>query len=407
MGRVVITGYGFYSPLGISDDEVMRKLKSCSNAVSKIDVLEEYTSMNCKLGAKVTADLPNYPRKKVRSMGRVGILATAATEIALDKANLNGSYELKNGSTGIAYGSSGGSASAMNEAGMFMMHKDVSYLNATTYVSMMPHTVAVNLSIFFGIKGRIIATSTACTSGSQAIGYAYECIKSGSQKIMIAGGAEELSPFAVGVFDSMFATTQKNNEPSKTPNPFDKNRDGIVVGEGAGTLVLEDYDHAIARGAKIYAEIVGFATNCDATHITNPSSEDMEKCMIYSLKNASLNPEQIGYVNAHGTGTVNGDIAESQATYRVFGNKTPVATLKSYMGHTLGAAGSLEAIFTIIMQHNNWFAPNINLEEVDQNCGNLNYILGAGLNLDTEYVMSNNFAFGGVNTSLIFKKVNK
>lgn len=404
MTRVVVTGFGFYSPLGISEDEVFTKLQTKTNAVQRIDELSEYTSMNSNLGAPVTAELPAYPRKKTRSMGRIGIMATAATENALAMAGLADSSELKDGTTGIAYGSSGGSSQAMNDAGLFMMNKDVSYLNATTYVSMMPHTVAVNLSIFFGVKGRIIATSTACTSGSQAIGYAYESIKSGAQQIMIAGGAEELSPFAVGVFDSMFATSQRNSTPNLAPAPFDKQRDGIVVGEGAGTLILEDYDHAIARGAKIYAEIVGFATNCDATHITNPSSQDMERCIRLALKNASIDEKTIGYVNAHGTGTINGDVAETLATYRVFGKNVPVSTLKSYMGHTLGAAGALEAIFTIIMQQRNWFAPNLNLVEIDENCGALDYIIGEGKTLDTEYVMTNNFAFGGVNTSIIIKK---
>ena len=220
---------------------------------------------------------------------------------------------------------------------------------------------------------------------------------------MVAGGAEELSPFTVGVFDAMFVASQCNDSPELTPKPFDRKRDGIVVGEGAGTLILEDYEHAVARGAKIYGEIVGFATNCDAAHITNPSSEYMEKCMRTALSNAGLKPEDIGYVNAHGTGTSSGDIAESTATYRVFGKNVPVSTLKSYMGHTLGAAGALEAEMTLLMQRQGWFAPNLNLTEPDPLCGDLDYITGTGRTLSAEYAMSNNFAFGGVNTSLIFR----
>ncbi len=405
MTRVVVTGYGYYSPLGSSDAVVLDALKNKKNAVQVVPELSEYKSMNCHLGALVSDPLPEYPRKKARTLGRIGTMAVGATKRALDLAELTDSPKLTDGTTGVAYGSSGGVRNALKEAGAFEINQDVSYLNATTYVSIMPHSVAVNLSIFFGISGRIIATSTACTSGSQGIGYAYEAIKSGAQKIMVAGGAEEFSPFSVGVFDSLFATSQKNADPKLSPAPFDISRDGIVVGEGAGTLILEEYEHAKARGAKIYAEIVGFATNADATHITNPSSEHMQKCMQLALNNANLKTSDIGYINAHGTGTVNGDIAETQATYRLFGNKAPVATLKSYMGHTLGAAGALEAIFSILMQQSSWFAPNINLNQVDPACGDLNYIRNDGLKADVTYLMSNNFAFGGVNTSLIFKRI--
>lgn len=403
MTRVAVTGIGMYSPLGCAHGEIMDSLRALKNRVTVSEELSSYSGMLCHVAAPVTSEIPAYPRKKTRTMGRVGILATAATGLAIEDAGLTGSPLLGDGTTGIAYGSSGGSFTAMTDCADFVNGKNVTSLNATTYVSMMPHTVAVNLAIFYGIHGRIMATSTACTSGSQGIGYAYECIKSGAHKIMIAGGAEELSPFTVGVFDAMFVASQCNDSPELTPKPFDAKRDGIVVGEGAGTLILEDYDHALVRGAKIYAEVVGFATNCDATHITNPSSEHMEKCMRMALDNAGLGAGDIGYVNAHGTGTPSGDVAESTATFRVFGNGVPVSTLKSYMGHTLGAAGALEAGMTLLMQREGWFAPNLNLTERDPACGDLDYITGAGRDLNARYVMSNNFAFGGVNTSLIFK----
>ncbi len=403
MTRVVITGMGMCSPLGVTTDEIMDSLHAQQNKCVVWDKLSEFKDLNCHVVCPVTAELPKYPRKKTRAMGRIGIMATYATENALKDAGLSDSDELTDGSVGIAYGSCGGSADAMEDAGNFVVHKDVHYLNATTYVAMMPHTVAVNLSIYFGIKGRLIATSTACTSGSQAIGYGYEAIKSGAQKMMICGGAEELSPFGVGVFDALFATTA-TKEPKLTPRPFDANRDGIVIGEGAGTLILEEYEHALKREAKIYAEVVGFATNSDATHITNPSSPNMEKCMRLALKNADIEPRLIKYVNAHGTGTHDGDIAEGVATLNVFGKDTAVATLKGYMGHTLGAAGALEAQMSILMQRANWFAPNLNLTQKAEELTDLNLIMGDGISLDANYIMSNNFAFGGVNTSLIFKK---
>lgn len=405
MSRVVITGMGMYSPLGSEAGECMDNLKTLKNRVEVMELLGEYSGMLCHVAAPVKSELPSYPRKKTRTMGRVGILATAATEKAIADAGLTDSPLLSDGSTGIAYGSSGGSFNAMTDCAGFVTDRNVTSINATTYVSMMPHTVAVNLAIFFGIHGRIIATSTACTSGSQGIGYAYECIRSGAHRIMVAGGAEELSPFTVGVFDAMFVASQCNDNPELTPKPFDRKRDGIVVGEGAGTLILEDYDHAVARGAKIYGEIVGFATNCDASHITNPSSEHMEKCMRMALQSAGIDARDIGYVNAHGTGTQAGDAAEGSATYRIFGNSVPVSTLKSYMGHTLGAAGALEAELSVLMQREGWFAPNLNLNEPDPQCGNLDFITGEGRMAEVRYVMSNNFAFGGVNTSLIFKAV--
>ena len=402
MRRVAVTGIGLCSPLGCGQEEVMRALRSCKNAVQELPELREYRNMNCVLGAPVTAELPSYPRRKTRSMGRLGIMAVAAAERAIEDAGLPGSPELSDGTAGVACGSSAGTMSGMRDVAEFLTGKDIVSLNATTYVQIMPHTCAVNISLFFGITGRIIATSTACTSGSQALGYAYEAIGCGAQDLMVAGGAEELSPLSVGVFDALYATSG-TRDPSRAPRPFDTNRDGIVVGEGAGMLILEEYDHAVRRGARIYAEIVGFATNADATHVTSPDSSGMERCMRLALKNAGLVPENIGYINAHGTGTAQGDLAEGQAMCRIFGNGTPVATLKGYMGHTLGAAGALEAAMSIMMQRAGWFAPNLNLADPDPEIGDLDYIRGEGRTLDTEYVMSNNFAFGGVNTSLIFR----
>lgn len=221
---------------------------------------------------------------------------------------------------------------------------------------------------------------------------------------MIAGGAEELCLSGAAVFDTLFAASSKNSTPSLTPSPFDIDRDGLVLGEGAGTLILEEYEHAKARGATILAELVGFGTNSDGAHVTQPTSETMQIAMELALKDAGLNASDIGYVNAHGTATEKGDIAESHATAKLFGNNMPISTLKSYIGHTLGGSGSIEAWITIAMMNRSWFAPNLNLKTVDPNCAQLDYIT-APRNLEVEYVMTNNFAFGGINTSLIFKRV--
>ena len=268
---------------------------------------------------------------------------------------------------------------------------------------MMSHTAPVNVGVFFGLKGRVITTSSACTSGSQGIGYAYEAIKFGRQKIMLAGGAEELCVTEAAVFDTLYATSVKNETPELTPRPFDANRDGLVIGEGACTLILEELGFAQARGAHILAEIVGFGSNSDGQHVTQPSADTMQIAIELAIEDAGITPELIGYVNAHGTATERGDIAESTATANALG-KVPVSSLKSYLGHTLGACGSIEAWASINMMQDNWFAPTINLTQLDPECGDLDYIQHTGREIVTNYVMSNNFAFGGINTSLIFKR---
>ena len=268
----------------------------------------------------------------------------------------------------------------------------------------MSHTAPVNIGLFFGINGRIYTTSSACTSGSQGIGYAYEAIKYGHQLIMLAGGADELSASEAAVFDTLFATSLRNDEPENSPRPFDCDRDGLVIGEGAGTFILEELEHALARGARIYAELVGFGTNSDGLHVTQPDCASMQAAMRLALVDAKLDSAAIGYISAHGTATEHGDIAESQATLSVFGGNTPVSSFKSYTGHTLGACGALEAWVGIMMMNEGWFHPTANLKNIDSACAGLDYIIGEPRQLDCDYLMSNNFAFGGINTSLIFKR---
>ncbi|KIE22477.1 3-oxoacyl-ACP synthase [Vibrio sinaloensis] len=404
--RVVVTGMSGVTAFGNDWDSIEPKLRACENATQYMPSYEQYEGLNTKLAAPVDHfELPkHYKRKQVRGMGRVSKLATVATENALNQAGLIGHDVLTNGQTGIAYGSSTGSTDAIGAFGVMLNEKTTKAITATTYVQMMPHTTAVNVGLFFGLKGRVIPTSSACTSGSQAIGYAYEAIKHGYQTVMVAGGGEELCPTESAVFDTLFATSLKNESPKLTPRPYDAGRDGLVIGEGAGTLVLEEYEHAVARGAKIYAEIVGFASNCDAAHVTQPQMETMQICMEMALQDAGIEPEKIDYVSAHGTATDRGDIAESNATANALG-KVPISSLKSYFGHTLGACGAIEAWLSLEMMHTGWFSPTLNLETLDEQCGHLDYITGAGRELEVEYLMSNNFAFGGINTSIIFKKL--
>ncbi|EGR7967731.1 beta-ketoacyl-ACP synthase [Vibrio vulnificus] len=404
--RVVVTGMSGVTAFGNDWQSVEPKLRALENATQFMENYQQYEGLNTKLAAPVVDfELPShYKRKQVRGMGRVSKLATVATENALRQAGLIGDDVLTNGQTGIAYGSSTGSTDAIGAFGLMLNDKTTKAITATTYVQMMPHTTAVNVGLFFGLRGRVIPTSSACTSGSQAIGYAYEAIKHGYQTVMVAGGAEELCPTESAVFDTLFATSLKNDQPKTTPSPYDKDRDGLVIGEGAGTLVLEEYEHAKARGAKIYAEIIGFASNCDAAHVTQPQMETMQICMEMALQNADLHPKHIGYVSAHGTATDRGDIAESNATQNAIG-KVPISSLKSYFGHTLGACGAIEAWLSIEMMNSGWFSPTLNLNNLDPDCGDLDYIAGAGREMDIDYMMSNNFAFGGINTSLIFKRV--
>lgn len=407
MRRVVVTGMGIASPLGSTVKSAFDRLKKYENCIEHWDRLDEYERLNTSLGSFVSGfEVPEHFTRKVRrTMGEVSLMSTVTAEDALKDAGLLGDDIITNGRTGVSYGSSTGSLDAVLDFYSMCIDKEVKLLNSGSYIKMMPQTAAVNISLYFKTHGRLIPTSTACTSGAMGIGYAYEAIKDGYADVMIAGGAEEIHPTQVGVFDTLYATSSKNDTPRLTPSPFDKDRDGLVIGEGAGTLILEEYERAKSRGAKIYAEIAGFATNTDGTHITNPNKDMMAEVMRQSLNNAGISVNEIGYVNAHGTGTINGDIAESLATEMIFGKNIPISSIKSYTGHTLGACGAIEAILSIEMMNNKWFAPTLNLNNVDENCGQLDYITKEGRIIDTEYVMTNNFAFGGINTSIILKRV--
>lgn len=408
--RVVVTGGGMLTALGRTWKEASEKLREKKNLIQYMKDWECYTKMNTRLACPYTEELPKYPRKKVRGMGRVALLALTATDDALRMAGYVSedgtvSEEIQNGRCGIAYGSCMGSMDSLKDLVDMINTHDTSKLDSQTYIKCMPQTCAANLSIFYSIKGRVIVTDTACTSSSQAIGYAYEQIKDGRQDIMIAGGADELTASDSAIFDTLGAASILNKTPDKTPKAWDKNRDGLVIGEGSGTLILEEYEHAVKRGAKIYAEVAGFGTNMDGTHITSPNPQTQSTALELALKDAEISPGRIGYINAHGTATPGGDISESQAVYKVFKRAVPVSTTKSYVGHTLGACGAVESWLTINMMNEGWFHPNLNLNETDPECAPLDFIKDNIRQIDTEYVMSNNFAFGGVNTSLIFKKI--
>jgi 3-oxoacyl-[acyl-carrier-protein] synthase II len=340
--RIVVTGMAGISPIGNNWTDVERALRARQNAIRYMSEWNDITGLNTRLGAPAAPfDLPNdrYSRKRTRSMGRIALMACLASDWALADAGLSGQPVLTSGRTGVSYGSSTGEPAAVTDFAQLIKNRTLEGLNANSYLRMMAHTAPVNIAVFFGLTGRVITTSSACTSGSQGIGYAYEAIRHGHADVMVAGGAEELCASEAAVFDALFATSTRNDAPGTSPRPYDRDRDGLVIGEGAGTLILEELEHARARGARIYAEIVGFGTNCDGTHVTQPRADTMAIAIRLALADAGLPPEAIGYVNGHGTATDLGDIAESHATHAVFGEKTPISSLKSYVGHTLGAAG--------------------------------------------------------------------
>ncbi len=405
--RVVVTGIGLASPIGNDLRSVSEALRSGRHGIRTKPEWASIRDLDTRLAGEVTdLDLTGYPRKKARTMGRVGLLATYATEQAVNQAGLDEEI-LRSGRVGLAYGSTHGSSSEF-EIWCRSLFKNEGFagLPSTAYLKFMSHTCAANLALYYGIRGRVVTTCSACVSASQAIGCGYETIKAGLEEVMICGGAEELHFTHAGVFDIMFATSRRyNDRPDESPRPFDADRDGLVIGEGAGTLVLESYDRAKSRGADVLAEVLGYGTNCDGTHVTSPSAEGMAGAMRLALRDAELSPDRVGYVNAHATATEVGDIAESLATAAVFGERVPISSTKGFTAHTLGACGAIEAAFCIAMMNEGWLAPNRTLERLDPRCAPLDYVRGGPREARVAVAMSNNFAFGGLNTSLLFGRV--
>ena len=405
--RVVITGVGLCSPIGNSLDQVSQSLQQLRHGIEVMPQWAQIGQLATRLGAPVHGvEKSAFPRKKIRTMGRVALLSAWASDRALAEAGLSEEF-LTGGQVGLAYGSTHGSTSELqNFATTVFGTNSLAGLESSAYLTFMSHTCAANLAMYYGITGRIITTCSACVSSSQAIGYGYEAIKYGHQQAMVCGGAEELHFTHAGVFDIMYATSTKfNDRPELSPRPFDQDRDGLVVGEGAATVILESYERAKARGAHIYAEILGFGTNCDGQHITRPSADGMAGAMRLALHDAQLDKSKIDYINAHGTATELGDIAESQATFAVLGDQPPVSSTKSYTGHTLGATGGIEAIFCLAAMRDGFVPPTRNLEQVDPRCGPLNYVVDECKPANLNRIVSNNFAFGGINTSLILGRV--
>lgn len=405
--RVVVTGMAGLSPIGSEWKAVRESLLGGRSGVVRMEGWAEVDGLGSLVGGPVKDfEVPDsYPRKKTRSMGRDSLMATRATELALADAGLLKHPVLRDGGTGVSFGCTQGSPRGVEVyARQFYAARTIRGIRGTDFVRFMSHTCAANISQFFGTTGRLVPTTSACTAGSQGIGYAFEAIRFGRQDVMIAGGAEELDAIDAAIFDILLTASTRNDEPHRTPRPYDADRDGTVVAEGAGAFVLEELEFAQQRGAAIHAEILAYATTTDGRHMTTPDAGAMERVMRLALSDAGLEPSDVGYVNMHGTATEVGDIAESQATHAVFGDRVPASTLKGHMGHTLGACGALEAWMALEMLREGWVAPTLNLERVDERCAALDYVMGAPRDLSAEILVSNNFAFGGVNTSLVFRR---
>lgn len=404
--RVVITGIGSVTPLGYGAGTLFEAMKNRTSAVKHLPEWEEYDGLRSLVAApcEIRNEM-DIPRKTRRSMSPMSIMAVQAADEALADAGIDRA-SLANGRCGCVSGSTMGSAKVINQAyELVLPEKDFSQLTSMMFFKCMAHSVSANLAQYLGLTGTVMATSAACASSLQAIGAGYDLIRAGRQDVIICGGAEEIHPTVTGIFDLLYATSVNYNDaPELTPRPFDAKRDGLVCGEGAGILVLENYDLAIARNARIYAEIIGYNTVGSGDHVSQSNKEAMIRCMTGALEDAEIRPENIDYINAHATGTIQGDAAEAEAIAELFGSKIPVSSLKGYIGHTLGASGAIELIASLKMMNENLLLPGLNLDEPAADCSGICHLL-APENKKVNCLIKNGFAFGGVNASLICRKI--
>lgn len=405
MKRVAITGLGVITPLGNSVEAFMAGLARGENASVYIPEWEKYKGLRCLVGAPARLENEKLiPRQNRRSMGRLSIFAVQAAQQALADANIS-KDALTSGRLGCIIGSTMGSAESIAEAFETLIpNNDLALLTSTKFFQCVSHTAALNVGQFLGITGTVMSTNAACASALQAIGAGYEQICLGQQDIMLCGGAEGLHPTVVGSFDVLFATSTKFNQtPKATPRPFDAQRDGLVCGEGSGIVVLEDYDLAKKRKAKIYAEIIGYASFGNGSHVSESNREAITSCINETLRRAKLSPQDIDYINAHATATIQGDKEEAAALGDIFGGKIPVSSLKGNIGHTLGASGAIELIASLMMMEKNVIYPTLNLTDPDKDCQGINHVMQP-LTKKINILLKNCFAFGGINASLVCKR---
>ena len=407
--RVVITACSSITPIGRTKAEILHSLV---NGISGVKTLREDGLLSPYIHSKVfgTVDYPidyDFKRQYRKTMGPVAYYACQVAKEVLESAGLDQSF-VTSGRMGVAFGSTHGSPTVQRDIyRTFFGASKTGYssIGAVDYLKSMVHTTAVNITKMFGITGRVISSSTACTTSSQSIGYGYEAVKFGMQDAMICGGADEYDTTTVAVFDNLLAcSTAFNDTPHLTPRPFDVKRDGLVVGEGAGAVLLEEYEFARKRGAPILAEVMGFACNNNGGDLILPNLGGIRETIRIGLKEAKINADEVDFISAHATGTKMGDVIESQAIYDVYGSVPGVVGLKSYMGHTMGSCGAIETIIAIYLMQEGLIAPTLNLDEIDERCAMINHIVKLR-EYPVRIATIQNFAFGGVNTSLIIKKM--
>lgn len=404
LNRVVITGMGGISPLGATIPQMVSAIEAGASAIRRMPDAAE-AGLRCELGAP--AELINekqIPRDARRSMGRMSIFSVQAATAALEDAGI-GPDLLSSGRLGCVIGSTiGSTASIADLYGAFARSHSLATLVPTKFFHCISNTAVMNVVNTLGITGWMQAPCGACASGALAVGEALDLIRLGRQDVMLAGGAEELHPIATGMFDLLNATsTGYNDRPEAASRPFDRDRDGLVCGEGAGILVLESYAHAAARGAKIYAEVKGFSLSANGLHVSQSNNAGMIRCIRGALADAGIRAEDVDYINAHATGTPQGDSEEAGALRTIFGGNTPVSSLKGYLGHTLGASGALELAATLHMMEKGVLYPTRNLEHVADECAGLHHLTRFE-ECRVEIVLKNSFGFGGVNCALVLTK---
>ena len=406
--RVVITACSAITPIGHTKEDIVNSLV---HGISGVKPLREDDLLSRYIHSKVfgTVDYPiAYDFKRVyrKTMGPVAYYACQVAKEVFETAGLDSDF-MTSGRLGVAFGSIHGSPTV--QRGIYKTffggdRSEYAAIGAVDYLKSMVHTTAVNITKMFGITGRVISSSTACTTSSQSIGYGYEAVKYGMQDAMLCGGADEYDTTTIAVFDNLLAcSTGFNETPHLTPRPFDVSRDGLVVGEGAGAVLLEEYEFAKKRGAHILAEVIGFACNNNGGDLILPNLNGITQTIRLCLQDASLPATAVDLVSAHATATKMGDVIEAQAIHAVYKDSPQVIALKSYMGHTMATCGAIEMILTLYMMAEGFIAPTLNLHEIDERCGMIRHVQKL-VEQNIRIAAIQNFAFGGVNTSLIIKK---
>ena len=401
--RVAITGMGCVSPFGRGVTALTEGIEAGRSAVRFMEGWNQYIGLRSLVGAPAELkDEKLIPRQNRRSMGRMSIFAAQAAQDALADSGLDAAVATS-GRMGCVVGSTTGSAISISQAFETMLpDRNLANLSATSFFHCISHTAAMNVAQFLGISGCVMATCAACASALQAIGAGCDLIRLGRQDLMLCGGAEELHPTVTGSFDLLFATSTKYNAtPHKTPRPFDRDRDGLVCGEGSGILLLEDYEHAVKRNARIYAEVLGYHTCNSGDHVSESNRSAMVACMREALHAAALEPNQVDYINAHATATLQGDKEEAEAIREVFGGSVPVSSLKGYIGHTLGASAAIELAASLAGMRKDMLYPTLNLEQVSPECQGIRHVMNAPERRAARVVVKNSFAFGGISAVLV------